>query len=101
MACRDETRIARRLYRTQVVDGVYRLDEGAVLDDVLPCLPSLGVMALLEHASGAGIHRAMVPFVPYVLLDGLKTRFGLERIHALPNWLVSDEALMPLGGCNA
>ena len=33
VACRDDTRIARRLYRKQVVDGVYRLDEGALLDD--------------------------------------------------------------------
>jgi hypothetical protein len=32
-ARRDDTRVARRLYRKQQVDGVYRLDEGAVLDD--------------------------------------------------------------------
>jgi hypothetical protein len=29
-ARRDVTRIARRLYRKQVIDGVYRLDEEAV-----------------------------------------------------------------------
>jgi hypothetical protein len=38
--------VARLLYRKQVVDGVYRLDEGAVLDDFLHFLPLLGVMAL-------------------------------------------------------
>jgi hypothetical protein len=32
-ARRDDARVARRLYRRQVVDGVYRLDEGALLDD--------------------------------------------------------------------
>ncbi len=32
-ARRDDSRVARRLYRKQVVDGVYRLDEGALLDD--------------------------------------------------------------------
>jgi hypothetical protein len=34
-ARRDDSRVARRLYRKQVVDGVYRLDEGALLDDFL------------------------------------------------------------------
>jgi hypothetical protein len=29
----DDSRVARRLYRKQVVDGVYQLDEGALLDD--------------------------------------------------------------------
>jgi Transposase DDE domain len=101
VACRDDTRIARRLYRKQVVDGVYRLDEGAVLDDFFQFLQSLGVMALLEQASGAGIHRTMVPFVQYVLLYGLKTLFGIESINALPNLLFSDEALMQLVGFNA
>jgi hypothetical protein len=28
VARRDDARLARRLYRKQVVDGVYRLDEG-------------------------------------------------------------------------
>jgi len=57
--------------------------------------------ALLEQASGAGIHRAMVPFVQYVLLYGLKTLCGIESINALPNLLFSDEALMQLVGFNA
>jgi hypothetical protein len=35
VARRDDARIARRLYRKQLVDGVYRLDEGVVLDDWL------------------------------------------------------------------
>jgi hypothetical protein len=32
-AHRDDSRVARSLYRKQVVDGVYQLDEGALLDD--------------------------------------------------------------------
>lgn len=32
-ARRDDSQIARRLYRKQVVDGIYRLDEGALLDE--------------------------------------------------------------------
>jgi hypothetical protein len=35
------------------------------------------------------------------LLYGLKTLFGIERIHALPSLLFSDEALMPWVGFNA
>jgi hypothetical protein len=101
VARRDDTRVARRLYRKQVVDGVYRLDEGAVLDDFFHFLRATGVMTLLEEAHGAAIQREMVPFVQYVLLYGLKTLFGIESINALPNLLCSDEALMQLVGFNA
>jgi hypothetical protein len=44
VARRDDARVARRLDRTQVVDGVYRLDEGAVLEDFLHFLPAIGVL---------------------------------------------------------
>ena len=52
VARRDDTRIARRLYRKQVVDGVYRLDAGALLDDFLHFLRALGVMDLLADVHG-------------------------------------------------
>ena len=84
VARRDDARVARRLYRKQVVDGVYRLDAGAVLDDFFHFLQAFGVMALLEQLRGAAIDRVMVPFVQYVVLYGLKTLFGIERINALP-----------------
>lgn len=32
-ADRDDSWVARRLYRKPVVDEIYRLDEGALLDD--------------------------------------------------------------------
>ena len=101
VARRDDSRVARRLYRKQLVDGVYRLDEGALLDDFFHFLQAIGVMALLEEAHGAAIHREMVPFVQYVLLYGVKTLFGIESINALPSLLFSDEALMQLVGFNA
>jgi hypothetical protein len=101
VARRDDTRVARRLYRKQLVDGVYRLDEGALLDDFFHFLQSLGVMALFEQACGAAIYREMVPFVQYVLLYGVKTLFGIERMNALPAVLFSDEARMRLVGFNA
>jgi hypothetical protein len=101
VARRDETRSARRLYRKQVVDGVYRLDEGAMWDDFCHFLQAIGVMELLEKTHGAAIQREMVPFVQYVLLYGLKSLFGLERINALPTLLFSDEALMQLVGFHA
>jgi len=101
IARRDDSRVARRLYRKPLVDGVYRLDEGALLDDFFHFLQAIGVMSLLEEAHGAAIQRAMVPFVQYVLLYGLKTLFGIERINAVPRLLFSDEALMQLVGFNA
>jgi Transposase DDE domain len=101
VARRDDTRVARRLYRKQAVDGVYRLDEGAVLDDFFHFLQALGVMALLEEVHGVAIQRAMVPYVQYVLLYGLKTLCGIDSMNALPALLFSDEALMQLVGFNA
>jgi DDE family transposase len=101
VARRDDTRVARRLYRKQEVDGVYRLDEGAVLDDFFHFLQSTGVMALLEQVHGAAIQREMVPYVQYVLLYGLKTLFGIKSMNALSPLLFSDEAVMQLVGFNA
>jgi Transposase DDE domain len=101
VARRDDTRVARRLYRKQVVDGVYRLEAGALLDDFFHFLQAIGVMALLEQVHGAAIHREMVPFVQYLLLYGVKTLCGMKSINALPRLLFSDEALMQLVGFNA
>jgi hypothetical protein len=100
-ARRDDARVARRLYRKPVVDGVYRLDDDAWLDDFFHFLQAIGVMALLEQACGTTIQREMLPFMPYVLLYGLKTLLGIESMNALPSLLFSDEALMQLVGFNA
>jgi hypothetical protein len=100
-ARRDDSRVARRLYRKQVVDGVYQLDEGALLDDFLYFLHELGVVDLLNDVQGTAVQREMVPFVQYVLLYSLKILFGIESMNALPALLFSDEALMRLVGFNA
>jgi len=101
VARRDETRVARRLYRTQEVDGVYRLDEGAVLDEFFHFLQRIGVMALLEPMRCVAIQREMVPYVPYFWLYGLKTLFGIDSMPALPALLFNAAALMQLVGFNA
>jgi hypothetical protein len=100
-ARRDDERVARRLYRKQVVDGVYRLDEGALLDDFFYFLQQLGVVDLLNDVRSTAIQREMVPVVQYVLLYSLKTLFGVDSMNALPPLLFSDEALMRLVGFNA
>ena len=100
-ARRDDSRVARRLYRQQVVDGVYRLDEGALLDDFFYFLHQLGVVELLDDVQGTAVQREMVPVVQDVLLYSLKTLFGIESMQALPALLFSDEALMRLVGFNA
>jgi hypothetical protein len=55
--------VARRLYRKQVVDGVSRLDEGALLDHFVDCLQELGVVDRLGEVQGTAIPREMVPYV--------------------------------------
>lgn len=87
--------------RQQVVDGVYRLDEGALLDDFFYFLQELGVVDLLGAVQGTAVEREMVPCVQYLLLYSLKTLVGIESLHALPALLFSDEALMRLVGFNA
>jgi hypothetical protein len=62
-ARRDDSRVARRLYRKQVVDGVYQLDEGALLDDVFSFLRELGVVDGLRDVRSTAIQREMVPVV--------------------------------------
>jgi len=84
-----------------VVDGVYRLDEGAVLDDFFHFMRELGGVDLMARVQGTAIQREMVPVVQDLLRSGLKTLLGIERMHALPALLCSDEALMRLVGFNA
>jgi hypothetical protein len=100
-ARRDDSRVARRRYRQQVVEGVYRLDEGAWRDDFFHFLHELGVVDWLNAVQGTAVQRVMVPCVHYVLLYGLKTLYGVESMHALPALLFSDAALMRLVGFNA
>jgi hypothetical protein len=101
VARRDDARVARRPYPKQIVDGVYQLDEGALLDDFFYFLQELGVGDWLSDVQGTGIQREMVPVVQYLLLYSLKTLFGIESMNALPALLFSDEALMRLVGFNA
>jgi hypothetical protein len=68
VARRDGSRVARRLYRKQVVDGVYRLDEGALLDDFCSFLQELGVVDWLGDVGGTAVPREMGPVVPYLWL---------------------------------
>jgi Transposase DDE domain len=100
-ARRDDARVARRLYRKPVVDGVYQLDAGALLDDFCYFLQELGVGDGLGEVQGTAVQREMVPFVQYVLRYRLKTWFGIESLPALPALLCSDAALRRLVGFNA
>jgi hypothetical protein len=42
VARRDDVRVARCLYRKQMVDGVYQVDEGGLLDDFFYFFRSCG-----------------------------------------------------------
>jgi hypothetical protein len=63
VARHDDTRVARRLYRKPLLDGVYQLDKGALLDGFLHFLQATSVVAPLEQVHGAAVQREMVPFV--------------------------------------
>ncbi|HEX9869132.1 MAG TPA: hypothetical protein VGC99_11145 [Candidatus Tectomicrobia bacterium] len=62
----DDSRVTGRLYRKQEVDGVYRLGEGAVLDNFFHFLKTIGMMVLRDQVHGAAIPRQMVSYVPYL-----------------------------------
>jgi hypothetical protein len=63
VAQRDDSRVARRLYRRQGVDGVYQLDEGALLDDFFSFLHQRGGGDLRGDVQGTAVQRQMVPWV--------------------------------------
>lgn len=100
-ARRDESRIARRLWKKQTVDAIYSLEEGAILDEFVHFLDEIGVLARWRALQGEAIRREMVDFFQYVMLYGMKTLFGIEAMNALPELLFSDEAAMRLAGFNA
>ena len=64
VAQRDDARVARRLYRRPVVDGVYQRDEGAWLEDFVSCVPQLGVGDGRGEVQGTAVQREMGPCVP-------------------------------------
>lgn len=101
VARRDDSRVARRLYHTQGVDGVYRLDEGAWLEEFFHVLQARGVMTWLEEVQGTSMPRVLVPFVHDRVLYGRKTLWGGQRMKALPTRWCSAEAVMRLVGFNA
>jgi hypothetical protein len=93
--------VARRLYRKELVDGVDPLATGAVRDEFVHVLRELGGIDLRGDVRGQGVQRELVPRVQYERLDGLKSRFGIARLQALPELWFSDEATMRLVGFHA
>ena len=88
VARRDETRIARRLYRSRSWTGYTGWTKGHCwMTSCISCR-RWGVMDLLADVHGTAIQREMVPFVQHILLYGLKTLFGIERNNALPSFAV-------------
>ena len=61
VARRDEARVARRLDRTPVVDGVYRLDEGALWDDFVHVRQERGGVDVWERVRGTALEREWGP----------------------------------------
>lgn len=100
-ARRDESRIARRLWKKQTVEAVYSLEEGAILDEFVHFLDEAGGLSRWQAWQGEGSQREMLDFFQDVMLYGRKTLCGIEAMKALPDLLCSDEAAMRLAGFNA
>ena len=100
-AQRDDSRLARRLWKKPAVEAISSLEEGAILDEFVHFLDKVGVLPRWQALQGDGIKREMVAFFQYVMLYGMKTLFGIEAMNALPALLFSDEAAMRLAGFNA
>src|SRR5262249_45157273 len=100
-ARRDESRIARRVWKKQPVGAIYSLEEGAILEAFVHFLDEVGVLSRLQALPGKDIQRGEGDFFQYVMLYGLKTLLGIEAMNALPDLLCSDEAAMRLAGFNA
>jgi hypothetical protein len=100
-ARRNDARVARRLARKPVVDGVDRLDEGAWLDHLFSCWHERGVVDWRGEVPGAAVQREMGPCVPDLLLAHLKTRCGIEGMQAVPAMLLSAVARRRLVGFKA
>jgi hypothetical protein len=100
-ARRDDSRVARRLWRQHLVDGGYRWMKG-------PCWMTSSTFwtrgagwRCWRRSTARPSSGRWPPCVQDVLLYGLKTPFGIEGMNALPALLFSDEARMPLVGFNA
>ncbi len=97
----DDARVARRLYCKQRLAGMYRLDEGVLLEDFCHFLDRARGLRILSELYGKAIQCEMCPYMQFILHYGLKTLFGIERIKVLPALLSSDEALRLVVGFNA
>jgi hypothetical protein len=80
---------------------MYRLEEGAILDECVPFVDEVGVLAPWQAWQGEDIQREMVDFCQSGMRYGMKTLVGMESMNALPALLFSDEAARRLAGCNA
>jgi hypothetical protein len=55
---RDDSRVARRLYCRHLMEGVYRIYEGALQDDIFHFLDQVGVMGMLSLADNTHCGKA-------------------------------------------
>jgi hypothetical protein len=86
-ARRDDSWVARRLYNKQVVDGVYQLNEGTLLDYFFYFMQELGVGDWLGEVQGTAVQREMVPVLTrnssaYLL----RRQLAVRRLSAVLWW---------------
>jgi len=100
-AQRDDSKVAKQMYKKKKVDSIYNLEETGLLDEFYDFLEEMDVIKLVKKITPTGVKRVMVPFFQYVLLYMLKILFGIEAINAVRPLLFSNQAAMKLVGFNA
>jgi hypothetical protein len=93
--------VARGLSRQPGVDGVDRVDEGALREDGSDVWPPLGGVEVLHDGRRTAIPRERVPVVPDVVRERLQSRFGGDRMPAVPPVLCRAAALLRRVGVHA
>jgi hypothetical protein len=89
-ARRDDVRVVRRLYRQQEVDGVYRLDEGALLDDLFPNLTKPVRVCTVSYESTSAFFSCCQIGVGVVYGTNAIARCYTTE-HGRPYWIDADQ----------
>lgn len=95
---RDEEKVLDALRNQGEVDALYSLESATVVDEFFCFLRELGLWERLEGISLPDPKRETVPLIRLLLLYFLKILSGIESLHALPELLFSNQALMRLVG---
>src|SRR2546425_10910196 len=83
VAWRDDRKVGQALYAGEPLEEMHQLSEAGLLDEFFVFLKDLGMLEAFEQGSQAGVQRALVPAVQFVLLyflKGLRLKITHQRL---------------------